>query len=212
MEVKTESGGSFDAAGKGTTGLSIAGLVTGATALVGGGLLGMLGNGMNGWGFNRGAGCGCGGFVSEKEFNLQKGVDILESELAKEKAERYADKAVIDGNNRLYNFRKDIADAIVEDRTRIASLEAANRCLEKELALTQKIYDQKIEAVKHDAMGAIALESERRCNGDQNLYNWGKATFVPGELIMPASSICPEPMRRYNSYVAPTTPAPDTVA
>ena len=88
MEVKTESGGSFDAAGKGTTGLSIAGLVTGATALVGGGLLGMLGNGINGWGFNRGAGCGCGSFVSEKEFNLQKGIDALSSELAKEKAER----------------------------------------------------------------------------------------------------------------------------
>lgn len=43
MEVKTENGGTFDAAGKGTTGLSIAGLVTGATALVGGGLLNMLG-------------------------------------------------------------------------------------------------------------------------------------------------------------------------
>lgn len=209
MEVKTESGGSFDAAGKGTTGLSIAGLVTGATALVGGGLLGMLGNGMNGWGFNRGAGCGCGSFVSDKEFNLQKGVDALSSELAKEKAERYADKAVINGNDRLYNFRKDIADAIVDDRTRISNLEAANRCLEKELALTQKIYDQKIEAVKHDAMGAIALESERRCNGDQNVYNWAKATFVPGELIMPASSICPSVMPRFNSYVAPTTPAPD---
>lgn len=36
------------------------------------------------------------------------------------------------------------------------------------------------------------------------------ATFVPGVLKMPLQSICPEAMRRYNTWVAPTAQAPDT--
>lgn len=31
--------------------------------------------------------------------------------------------------------------------------------------------------------------------------------FVPGKMVMPLSSICPEPMQRYNSWEAPTAPA-----
>ena len=35
------------------------------------------------------------------------------------------------------------------------------------------------------------------------------ATFVPGKLVMPLDNICPDAMRRYNTWTAPTTPAPD---
>ena len=34
------------------------------------------------------------------------------------------------------------------------------------------------------------------------------ATFVPGKLVMPLSSLCPEAMQRYNSWTAPTTTEP----
>lgn len=67
-----------------------------------------------------------------------------------------------------------------------------------------------IECSKHELRDAIALESERREAGDQNLYQYVNATFVPGKLIMPRSSICPEVMRQYNSFTVPTGTAPDT--
>jgi len=201
MEVKTESGGTFDAAGNGTKGLSIAGLVTGATALVGSGLLGMWANGRNPNNYN----CHGKDFVTEDEFNMQKQFDVLNSELAKEKSERYADQAVIAGNERLYNFRRDIADAIVEDRQKIALIEGKLSCNEEISKLKEEIMLQKIDNVRNEAISAVALESERRVNGDQGLYGYVNATFVPGKLIMPTSNICPEVMPRYNSYTAPTS-------
>ena len=217
MEVKTEGGGTFDAAGNGTKGLSIAGLVTGATALVGSGLLGAWGMNRNNCGNNwNGNGCygrGFGGFgwdpgkdyVTEAEFNMQKKFDEVNSALTKEKAERYADQAVINGNERLFNFRKDIADAIVQDRDRLSRIEGKLSCNDEISALKEKLLYEKIDAVRHEAISAVALESERRVNGDQGLYGYVNATFVPGKLIMPKNRICPEPMDRYNSWVAPVT-------
>lgn len=218
MEVKTENGGTFDAAGNGTKGLSIAGLVTGATALVGSGLLGAWGMNRancNNWGngncygggFFRGPGKD---FVTEDEFNTQKHVDLLESELSKERAERYADRAVIDGNERLYNFRKDIADAIVVDRQRIAAIEGKLSCNEEISKLKEEIMLLRINNVRNESCAAVALESERRVNGDQGLFGYVNATFVPGRLVMPKDRICPQPMDRYNSWTAPVTTAENT--
>lgn len=228
MEVKTEGGGTFDAAGNGTKGLSIAGLVTGATALVGSGLLGAWGmnrnncgnnwngNGCYGNGFNRGCSNFCWDpgkdYVTEAEFNMQKRFDDVNSALTKEKAERYADQAVIAGNERLYNFRKDIADAIVQDRDRLSRIEGKLSCNDEISALKERLLYEKIDAVRHEAISAVALESERRVNGDQGIFGYVNATFVPGKLIMPKNRICPEPMDRYNSWVAPAAAAETPVA
>lgn len=70
-----------------------------------------------------------------------------------------------------------------------------------------------IDKVKTNLEGAIALEAERRAAGDQNLYCYVNATFVPGKLVMPLDSLCPSAMPRYNAWEAPkaeTTPAPAT--
>ena len=69
---------------------------------------------------------------------------------------------------------------------------------------------QKIEALRNETSAAIALEGERRVNGDNNLMCYVKATYVPGKLVMPLDALCPEAMQRYNSWTAPTattTPA-----
>lgn len=71
---------------------------------------------------------------------------------------------------------------------------------------------QKIDALRNETSAAIALEGERRVNGDNNIMCHVKACYVPGQLVMPLSSLCPEAMPRYNTYTAPTTPAPDTVS
>lgn len=70
---------------------------------------------------------------------------------------------------------------------------------------------QKIEALRSETSAAIALEGERRVNGDNSIMCHVKACYVPGQLVMPLSSLCPEAMPRYNSYTAPTNLAPDTV-
>lgn len=70
--------------------------------------------------------------------------------------------------------------------------------------------EQRFHAVYKDMKAAIELESERRTCSDQNIMQYVNATFVPGELVMPKSRICPEVMQRYNSWVAPTGEAPQT--
>lgn len=217
MEVKTESGNVFDAAGNGTKGIAIGGLVTGVAALIGGGLLGMFGNnrcnnnygnncyGNNNYGYNNHG--YWPHFVEENEFHAQKEISNLSSILASERAERYTDLAVIQSNKDKYEFNRSIANAIVEDRQRLASLEQYN-CSQKEISnLKEELMNQKLCNLENKIHNGLAIESERRVNGDSNVFNYCKATYVPGQLIMPASSICPECMPRYNSYTTPTTTA-----
>lgn len=201
MEVKTESGGTFDAAGNGTKGISIAGLVTGATALVGSGLLGMFGFGGN----NRNGNNTTPRWISEEEFTAEKNYAQLYSELQNEKSQRYTDQSIIDYNKDKYEYNKSIAEAIVADRERLSSLEQYNDSMKEILALREQLMNQKIEGLQNSINSSVALEAERRIGGDQNLYNYANATFVPGKLIMPASSICPSCMPQYNSWTAPTT-------
>lgn len=62
------------------------------------------------------------------------------------------------------------------------------------MAKDQEINELKLANVKSELSGAIALESERRTAGDNNLYCYVNSTFVPGKLVMPLASICPEAM------------------
>lgn len=198
MEVKTENGGTFNAAGKGTTGLSIAGLVTGTAALLGNGLLGgLFGNNNN---------CCMQKNVMTKDLaESYAHYDALLSELQKEKSERYTDQSIIAYNKDKFDFNKDISNAIVEDRNRIARLEQYNESLKEIMALKEENLNQKYCCLEKDIKSAIALEAERRCNGDQNVFNYSKATYVPGKLIMPVDNICPSVMPEFNSWTAPTT-------
>ena len=136
-------------------------------------------------------------------------VSTLEAELAREKAERYADgigigayKAAVEMSNKEdekinANYRE-LAQAIAE----LDKKEAVNAA---NLACFQDGVRREFKAVRDEFGCALALESERRTNGDQNLMCYVNATFVPGKLVMPATNICPEPMARYNSWTAPTT-------
>lgn len=136
-------------------------------------------------------------------------VSTLEAELAREKAERYADsigietyKAAVEMSNRedakINANYKELAQAIAE----LDKKEAVNAA---NLACFQDGVRREFKAVRDEFGCALALESERRTNGDQNLMCYVNATFVPGKLVMPAANICPEPMARYNSWTAPTT-------
>ena len=198
MEVKTENGGTFDAAGNGTKGLAISGLVTGAAALVGNGLLGIFnGNKQNCSGDNR--------FITARENEWQQKYDSLLSELQNLRSEQYTDKSIIEYNKDKFLFNKEISNAIIDDRSRISVLEENNTCQKEISALKEQYFNEKLKNLENMINSSISLEAERRCNGDQNLFNYMNATFVPGKLVMPATSICPSVMEKYNSWTAPTT-------
>jgi hypothetical protein len=207
MLVKTEAGGTFDAAGNGTKGISIAGLVTGATALVGSGLLNVLTGG------NKPCHHGENGYdryVTQKESDYLRQIDALESCLSQQKAERYTDYAVINQAQKDSAAQKSFYEAFIQVGNGLTKLDQQFNCLNEKLALKDKMVEMQFDAMKKEFGGAIALEAERRCCGDQSLYGYVNATFVPGKLIMPADSICPESMPRYNSWTAPTATATTT--
>lgn len=204
MLVKADDGSTFDAAGKGTTGISIAGLVTGATALLGNsGLLNnLLGGAPN---------CGCRSavghdhYVTQKEMSYAQAYNSLEAKLEKVMAERYTDAAVIAQSEKDSANQKEFYKAFIDTGVGITKLDEQFKCLNEKLELKDKILDMKISNVEDKLAAAIKLESERRVAGDQNLYCYVNATFVPGKLVMPKDSICPAVMPEYNSWTAPTT-------
>ena len=102
---------------------------------------------------------------------------------------------------------RDTTSALIETGNALAKLNEQVSCLKTEMSMQQVMNEKDLHCVKKELEGAIALEAERRSAGDQNLYCYVNATFVPGKLVMPKESICPEVMPRYNTWTAPTTPA-----
>lgn len=124
-----------------------------------------------------------------------------EAEIAKLKAEKYADGVGVNTfkevlgmfekkDERYSKLFEDLNKEAVDNRVRLAQLGC------------------EIDKVKTNLEGAIALEAERRASGDQNLYCYVNATFVPGKLVMPLGSLCPSAMPRYNTWETPTGQAP----
>lgn len=124
-----------------------------------------------------------------------------EAEIAKLKAEKYADGVGVNTfkevlgmfekkDERYSKLFEDLNKEAVDNRVRLAQLGC------------------EIDKVKTNLEGAIALEAERRASGDQNLYCYVNATFVPGKLVMPLGSLCPSAMPRYNTWETPTGQVP----
>lgn len=198
MEVKTEDGGLFDAAGNGTKGMAIAGLVTGAAALLGGGLLG---------GFNMMNNQQKEGdeFVTQKQINALQAYDTIQAELEKEKAERYTDQAVIAQAEKESASDAKLAKDMLDIGVGVATMSANIQADREKATLREQILNMKIEALDNKLTGAIALEAERRSAGDQNLFGYVNATFVPGKLYLASTSVTPTPMPEFNSWTSPTT-------
>jgi hypothetical protein len=164
----------------------------------GGGLFGNNGNGNNG---------NC--FVTQNEFQWAQRLDTTESALASEKAQRYTDQVAITAQ------REALATAEKSHQQILATLDLINRnaintekafavsqaemaCLRQKQEMETKWLSDKIDMVSinltKDFQSGLMLESERRSNGDQNLYQYVNATFVPGVLKMPICSVCPVPV------------------
>ena len=181
------------ALGLGIAGLSVA-LLQGNQC--GGGILGnILG------------GCGC----NNQTQNLM-------AENAMLRAEKYSDTV----SAQVYKANRDEKDALADRildkyinpmateiaamRVREAETAGAIDCLSKSTTMRFENVYRELECAKKECGAAIALEGERRINGDNGIMCYVQGNYVPGKLIMPASSICPPVMPEFNSWVAPTTP------
>jgi hypothetical protein len=116
------------------------------------------------------------------------------------------------GDRLLEKYIEPISKEIADMRVREAQTGAAVDCLAKSTSMRFDNVYREIECAKKECGAAIALEGERRINGDNSIMCYVQGNYVPGKLVMPRTSICPEVMPRYNSFVTPTTPAPDTQA
>lgn len=173
-------------------------------------------------------------FVTQKEMDYEKEIIRQTGEISRLESGKYADQNIIaayrdvvarfkESDDRILAVQKEDWMARVENEKAAARMEARIQCLEERLKSQYEFTDQKIgyevkalhgavHAAKDELRGAIALEAERRECGDKSLYAYVNATFVPGKMIMPASSVCPQPMPQYNSWTAPAAPTTTTPA
>lgn len=205
MHIKTAEG-DRNVASQGLAGtalgLGIAGTVGLLNQFAGGGF------GYGGFGFNRGncgfgpgfgAGLGTAAAIGAMDsMNCQdtRIIGALESEIGKLKSERYTDWVGTSLYREIVGLSNRNDDKINANYKELAQFLAA---LDKQIAVDKK-----------ETECNFAFLNNRINESAKELRCYVDAHFVPGELKMPLASICPEAMRRYNSWVAPTNPAPDT--
>ena len=110
----------------------------------------------------------------------------LMSDLAKEKAERFAEKTGAEIYNAMFAQYKELAQATTAIDKRVSALEVAG-------PLREQLVNQRIDCC---------------CNSMNAGLSALQATVANiTKTIVPITSVCPEPMPQYNSWTAPTTGA-----
>ena len=165
MQIKTQDGmASVASAGVGGAGLGLG---------IGGVALGLLNGANNGNGLLGGL---FGGGSNQ--------TNTLMSELAKEKAERFAEKTGSEIYNAMFAQYKELAQATTGIDKRVSALEVAG-------PLREQLLNQRIDCCCNSmSAGLSALQ-----NTVANIT----------KTIVPITSVCPAPMPQYNSFVVPTT-------
>lgn len=194
MQIKTTEG-DREVASKGVAGAALGLGIAGTVGL----LNQWAGNGLFGGGFfgNNGraaaAAVGITDGIANHDTRL---IGALESKIAKLESERYTDGVGID------LYKEIIATSNAND----AKIQANYVELSKAVAAL----DKQVAVDKQATVDNFAFLNNEICNTKKEILCYCNATFVPGKLVMPLSSICPEAMQRYNSWTAPTTPATST--
>lgn len=161
MQIKTQDGTSNVASagvGGAGLGLGIAGTALGLLNGNGGNILGGL--------FGGNANC-----------------NSLMSELAREKAERFAEKTGAEIYNAMFSQYKELVQATTNIDKRVSALEVAG-------PLREQLLNQRIDCC---------------CNSMNAGLSALQATVANiTKTIVPIASVCPQPMPQYNSWTAPT--------
>lgn len=194
MQIKTAEG-ERNVASKALGGTALGLAIPGTLAF-----LGNLGNMLGTGNYSRGGnGVGYGAAVAaetavDSVMNSDtRTIGCLVSQLGQERAERYAD------NNGISLYERITALYKAEDektRDNLAILIAKVADMDKHIAVEeQRTTDN------------LAFLNQKIDDKQKQMFEYVNATFVPGVLKMPLDSVCPQPMQRYNYWVAPTTTA-----
>lgn len=188
MQIKTTEG-DREVASKGVAGTALGLGIAGTVGL----LNQWAGNGLFGGGFFGNNGRIAAASAISDDTRL---IGALESKIAKLESERYTDGVGID------LYKEIIATSNAND----AKIQANFVELSKAVAAL----DKQVAVDKQATVDNFAFLNNEICNTKKEILCYCNSTFVPGKLVMPLSSICPEAMQRYNSWTAPTTPATST--
>lgn len=170
-----------------TNGKANAGLTTG---IIGTSLAGLLW--ANGAGSNGGNGIFGGLFGNRGNYtqSYEGKIGQLESEIAFLRGENYSDKVA----NEVYRALETKIDTNLEklygfviDLDKRTALNAQGLMYENQLT------NNKIDCCCDKMNIKFEYENRLRDIADANIINYVNATFVPGKLVMPITSICPEP-------------------
>lgn len=158
-------------------------------------------------------------------------VSSLQAEIAMLKSENYADKVGREtysqtlADNRmlrdeLYAFIKPLAEEAADNRVRLATLAAEQKCCCEKQELQAQITAGKINETalalngKIDTMAATntgafnSLNQTIACiTGSVNNLN-ARVNAITEEIV-PLCKVCPQPMQRFNTWATPTNQAPD---
>ena len=165
MQIKTADGDRSVA----SNGVGVGGLTTGIIGTALGVLNGGLGNVLGGRPQNH------------TECDDTRYIATLQSELSREKAERYADSIGI------ATFK----EAQIMANKNLDKIEALG------VALAQ--LDKDVAVDKQATRDNFAFLNNKIDTTKQEVICYCNSTFVPGKLVMPLENICPEAMQRYNS-------------
>lgn len=166
MQIKTADGmASVASAGVGGSALGVG---------IGGLALGLLNSANNGNGV-------LGGL-----FGGGNNCNTLMSELAREKAERFAEKTGSEIYNAMFSQYKELAQATTNIDKRVSALEVAG-------PLREQLLNQRIDCCCNSMSAGLAALQNTVANITKT--------------IVPITSVCPQPMPEFNSWTAPTAPA-----
>ena len=121
-------------------------------------------------------------------------IGYLGSELARVNSERFAEGV---GINTFKESKDMFEKAIDKSNANYKELAQFIAALDKQIAVDKATTDCNLRA----------LDGKIDCTA-QGIYNYVNSTFVPGKLIMPKSSICPEPL----SACTPVVVQPQVIA
>jgi hypothetical protein len=124
----------------------------------------------------------------------------LESEIAFLRSENYADKVA----NEVYRSLESKIDTNLEKLYGfVIDLDKRTALNAQGLAYENQLTNQKIDCCCDKANMQMAFNRQLSELADANILSYVNGTFVPGKLIMPITSICPEPAQA----TTPTTGA-----
>lgn len=152
-------------------------------------LNGGLGNLLSGWTGNRGA------YVQTPDGKIGQ----LESEIAFLKSENYSDKVA----NEVYRSLDAKIDANLEKLySFVIDLDKRTALNAQGLHYENVITNNKIDCCCDKMNIKFDYENKLRDLADQTIITYVNATFLPGTLKLPITSVCPEPAQASSSTTA----------